>query len=89
MIEETIPDIPNFFSMNGYTFYYNKQVLKDFNGELYNINTGLSQELIANNPDLYDVLAYFSDLARRLNDYPDIKEKCQDTLDFFISQLDD
>lgn len=88
MLEETLTEQPDFFSMDGYTFYYMKQKLRDFNGEIYDINTKLSDSLIENNPELYGVLEYFVSLVPMLDADEDIKDKCLDTLYDFMAQID-
>lgn len=89
MIEETTPDIPNFFSKNDYTFFYLRKepVLFDFNQEAYTLNTGLSDTLIENNPELLETLRYFSDRVSSLQIDEDIKSKSLDTLEEFIEQV--
>ena len=89
MIEETIPDIPNFFSKNDYTFFYLRKepVLFDFNQEAYTLNTGLTYSLIENNPELLETLRYFSDRVSDLQIDEDIKSKSLDTLEEFIEQV--
>lgn len=89
MIEETFTEQPDFFSCEGYTFYYTKQTLRDFNGEFYDINTGLSDSLIENNPELPMVLEYFVELVSHLDTFEDIKDKSLDTLYLFLSQVND
>lgn len=88
MLEETLTEQPDFFSMDGYTFYYMKQKLRDFNGEIYDINTKLTDSLIENNPELYGVLEYFAGLVPMLDADEDIKDKCLDTLYDFMAQID-
>lgn len=89
MIEETTPDIPNFFSKNDYTFFYLRKepVLFDFNQEAYTLNTGLTDSLIENNPELLETLKYFSERVSNLQIDGDIKSKCLDTLEEFIEQV--
>lgn len=89
MIEETLTEQPNFLSCEGYTFYYTKQKLRDFNGEFYDINTGLSDVLVENNPELERVLEYFVELTHHLDVDEDIKEQCLDTLYRFLTQIED
>lgn len=88
MIEETTPDIPNFFSKNDYTFFYQRKepVLQDFNKEEYTIQTGLTDVLIENNPELLETLEYFLDLVSRLND-ESLRDKSTDVLNCFIEQI--
>ena len=88
MLEETLVEQPDFFSSEGYTFYYLKQKLRDFNGEVYDINNMLSGSLIENNPELYGVLEYFVTLTSMLDCDDDIKDKCLDTLYNFMAQID-
>ena len=89
MIEETTPDIPNFFSKNDYTFFYLRKepVLFDFNQEAYTLNTGLSDSLIENNPELLETLKYFSKRVSDLQIDEDIKSKSLDTLEEFVEQV--
>lgn len=89
MIEETVPDIPNFFSKNDYTFFYLRKepVLFDFNQEAYTLKTGLTDSLIENNPELLETLRYFSEMVSRLQIDEDIKSKSLDTLEEFIEQV--
>lgn len=88
MLEETLTEQPDFFSADGYTFYYMKQKLRDFNGEIYDLGTKLSDSLIENNPELYGVLEYFVSLVPMLDVDEDIKDKCLDTLYDFMAQID-
>lgn len=87
MIEETIPDIPDFFSKNDYTFHYLRKepVLLDFNNEVYSLETGLTDVLIENNPELLETLQYFYDLASRLPE--ELRDKSLDVLEVFIGQV--
>lgn len=89
MIEETAPDIPNFFSKNDYTFFYLRKepVLFDFNQEAYTLNTGLTYTLIENNPELLETLKYFSERVSDLQIDEDIKRRSLDTLQEFIEQI--
>lgn len=89
MIEETAPDIPNFFSKNDYTFFYLRKepVLFDFNQEAYTLNTGLTYTLIENNPELLETLKYFSERVSNLQIDEDIKRRSLDTLQEFIEQI--
>lgn len=84
-IEETMTELPDFFSRDGYEFHYYRQVLTDFNNERYTLQTGLSDSLIENNPELYDVLQWFLEKCRVLE--PDIAEKCEETLLSFTDQI--
>lgn len=86
-LEDTLPDLPNFFSKDGYRFHYFKGILEDFNRELYTSETGLSESLIENNPELEDVLRYFIELCLKLDIDEDIIESDIDILDSFISQI--
>lgn len=88
MIEETLTEQPDFLSTDGYTFYFMKQKLRDFNGEVYDANTRLSSSLIENNPELYGVLEYFSNLVPLLDCDEDIKSKSLDLLYEFMGQID-
>lgn len=87
MIEETIPDIPDFFSKNDYTFLYLRKdpVLLDFNNEVYSLETGLTDVLIENNPELLETLQYFYDLASRLPE--ELRDRSLDVLEAFIEQV--
>ena len=89
MIEETAPDIPNFFSKNDYTFFYLRKepVLFDFNQEAYTLNTGLTYTLIENNPELLETLKYFSERVSDLQIDEDIKRRSLDTLQEFMEQI--
>ena len=87
MLEETLTEQPNFFALEGYTYYYYKQKLRDFNGEIYDIGTGLSESLIDNNPELYSVIEYFAGLVEHLDVDEDIRDKALDTLDAFLVQI--
>lgn len=87
MLEETLTEQPNFFALEGYTFYYMKQKLRDFNGEIYDINTKLTDSLIDNNPELYSVIEYFAGLVEHLDVDEDIRDKALDTLDAFLVQI--
>ena len=86
-LEDTMPELPNFLSKDGYRFHYFKGILEDFNKELYTKDTGLSDSLIENNPELLETLRYFSEMVSRLQIDEDIKSKSLDTLEEFIEQV--
>lgn len=88
-LEDTMPEMPNFLSKDGYRFHYFKGILEDFNKELYTKDTGLSDSLIENNPELEEVLEYFAEKCTILDIDEDLIEKDIDILDLFLNQVRD